>query len=493
MDANKIIALFNIDEIKSKFNVNKDYSILSDIQNAFVFGIPIIIINSQDSISGTDKHLQHFIRSIVENKYLNYFLLSKTDATKKKYSTSYNIRGISTILKKAFNVRTRIYVNSNIVNIIKENPTIIKLINSYGKNNNTTFNENSNKKINILEFKRKRFTSENDTGKYGGGKIGYELVYTITDTLNKKNSQKITSEKQTVFIYNFAEFKQNGNSLNILNQELNLKYNISIENVNNTYIFVASKNGIYIPSYEIKKNPGMLFGKYADKLDKIKSNTFIPFNNFNKDKKFEEHFKQFYIKQLQYTVSTTTSNGNNNGNETINPLNNITVGKPIGPGKKNLNNEVNSLIELYNEMKNLGYFSNKKKKEDYKSQIKQNYDNLNPIQKLLFLAWYIDNVENLFKDNIFKYDNNNKNNDIIIVLNELSQDFSILTKINNDIKVIRNIDLIQKYIDINLNSNFFKNENKKAQIIKNIIKEIEILNNLYKANIILFKRKGLIE
>lgn len=275
--------------------------------------------------------------------------------------------------------------------------------------------------------------------------------------------------------------------------------------MNNTYIFVASKNGIYIPSYEIKETRP--YGFLTKSLNKFILSSFIPFNSFNKEKQFVQHFKQFYIKQLQYTASNTISNGNNkyrnnNGNETINPINpikNNSIGKSIGPGKysvakqniqltiekKNLNNEVNSLIELYNEMKNLGYFS-KKKKEDCKLQIKQNYNNLNPIQKLLFLAWYIDNVKNSFDDNIFKDDN--KNNDIIIVLNELSKDFLILNKINNDSNVKSNIKLIQKYIDINLNDNFYSNVNKKAQIIK----EIKILNDLYIANIILFRKKGLI-
>ena len=94
----KYIALFNINENQYLYNNNNfKYknaennlnnsirSIAKPIINTFIEEIPIIIINSQDSISGSEKHLQHFIRNYIdESENIPYMLLSKTDATKKK-------------------------------------------------------------------------------------------------------------------------------------------------------------------------------------------------------------------------------------------------------------------------------------------------------------------------------------------------------------------------------------------------------------------------
>ena len=278
----KYIALFNINENQYLYNNNNfKYkntennlnnsirSIAKPIINTFIEEIPIIIINSQDSISGSEKHLQHFIRNYIdESENIHYMLLSKTDATKQKY-TSIDLRAIKTIIKKAYNVRTRIYINMNKVNINEVNTNTIKhMLNSHGKNNQFSKNKNNTKDISILTCKRKRFTNENNEGTYGGGKIGYELVFQI------KNEPL----KQSLFNYNIANFTNQ--TLNSLNNQLNLSSNFHLdetEEYKKSYIFIFTKENIYVPKYSPRSIVQGL------KSSTINKNNLINFKNNKRD------------------------------------------------------------------------------------------------------------------------------------------------------------------------------------------------------------------
>lgn len=453
----KYIALFNINENQYLYNNNNfKYknaennlnnsirSIAKPIINTFIEEIPIIIINSQDSISGSEKHLQHFIRNYIdESENIPYMLLSKTDATKKKY-TSIDPRGLKTYVKKAYNVRTRIYININKVNINKGNTNTIKnMLNSHGKKTQFSKNKNNTKDINILTCKRKRFTNENNEGTYGGGKIGYELVFQI------KNEPL----KQSLFNYNIANFINQ--TLNSLNNQLELSSNFHLdetEEYKKSYIFIFTKENIYVPKYSARS---------ISKSSTINKNNLINFKNNKRD------YTIFNVKQLNsINPEKIIKNKINKKNQSTNHAEKLLATSLT-------NNETSSLIKNANKKNNyinlLHKISLNNKSEVLDKNIKEMYTNLNPIQKLSFLKIIQNNnsVKNILSVQ-YKHE-------IVILYKIIDDDLTLIRNELNKVHVystnitIKNI--LLKYDFIKSNNKYFYKDIliKFYNYLKNIV------------------------
>jgi hypothetical protein len=466
----KYIALFNINENQYLYNNNNfKYknaennlnnsirSIAKPIINTFIEEIPIIIINSQDSISGSEKHLQHFIRNYIdESENIPYMLLSKTDATKKKY-TSIDPGGLKTYVKKEYNVRTRIYININKVNINKGNTNTIKnMLNSHGKKTQFSKNKNNTKDINILTCKRKRFTNENNEGTYGGGKIGYELVFQI------KNEPL----KQSLFNYNIANFTNQ--TLNSLNYQLELSSNFHLdetEEYKKSYIFIFTKENIYVPKYSARSIHYSRINK--NNLINFKNNkrNYTIFNVEQLNSINSEKIKQNKINKKQKKRTNTeellyNTNSVSNKSRLIKNTNNYTNNY-----KNNYKNLLTKIAKINN--KTLGL--NNKSKENLDKNIKEMYTNLNPIQKLSFLKIIQNN--NSVKNILFvQY-----KHEIMILYKIIDDDLTLIRNELNKVHVystnitIKNI--LLKYDFIKSNNKYFYKDIliKFYNYLKNIV------------------------
>lgn len=248
------ILIINYDETKEykqkKQNKNHYNNLLNnDFKNLNDYDI--IIICTQNSLSGTSDHLQHKIKKfLIKN---NYEILSKIDGTRmgNRYTT-----------KKVRNNRIRIYLNDNVkclfdTSIFKESHGKSKFsfqnrysyTNTRVSNNVSITNDNINeslKQYNILikSLKINRITNE-DNGTKGFGEIIVELqfiyqeskVYSlmIKNTKKKPNSNNQVNE-ETSLIKNNKIFKIN-NSIyrHIIEINQNTKKNNFKINNNNLY------------------------------------------------------------------------------------------------------------------------------------------------------------------------------------------------------------------------------------------------------------------
>ena len=113
------ILLINYDEQKQEYKeLPSDY--IKDNKD-YYSQFYIIIVCTQNSLSGTKKHFQNYFKRYIKLK--GFELLSKVDATKQ--SSRRNL-----ILYKNYNVRTRVYYRKNMVHLLFDNK---KFLNSYNR------------------------------------------------------------------------------------------------------------------------------------------------------------------------------------------------------------------------------------------------------------------------------------------------------------------------------------------------------------------------
>ena len=201
------ILLINIDE-KSKTFASKISNIKSIVDKIIESDPYLIIVTSQNSLSRTDNHFQHYFgEELLKIKDLNWKRLSKIDATKPIHSSS-----ISSTFSKMFknpdpyNVRTRIYYREGKVCLNFKDETLNKK--SCFTNQKSSFNEynsNSNSKetggqcqnfmqnIMIDKYYMKRYSDEDEKySKTGHGIITIGLIFKITkDKNNYSNNYKL--------------------------------------------------------------------------------------------------------------------------------------------------------------------------------------------------------------------------------------------------------------------------------------------------------------
>ena len=292
------ILIFNFDENGTQYN--NEHNIKDFLTNVGHKKPNIIFICTQNSKSGTDKHLQHIIGNKLSKKYKRF---SKVDATRQSDLKK-------TIYKNIKNVRTRIYYNSetvyvdNVFNRFRIQSSKKRSIfnfsnNSIDKNEQIyTGNIKNNKSIMIKEYKYKRYTVEGENGINGLGGImtsivfkmnGLEYQYIVCNynfnnsNLQEKLNKIITQNNISIARIIGEKLKMNinkpENHIKLTTTTINL--NPSINNINKIkelsqpifFIYFVSLNNIEYGKYFNENNNIII------KLEKKKN---IPIEYFSK-------------------------------------------------------------------------------------------------------------------------------------------------------------------------------------------------------------------
>ena len=200
------ILLINFDEkgqvFKAEKMTNFKYNVLPVIKELDLY---LIIVTSQNSLSRTDNHFQHFFgeKLLQEN---NWKRLSKIDATKPIHSSS-----ISSTFSKMFknpdpyNVRTRIYYRTDKVCVNFKDEKLSKKscftnqknpFNEYNSEFNSTDKEGQcqyyMQDIMIDNYYMKRYSHEKEIySKTGDGIITIGLIFKIKKNNNSYNNYKL--------------------------------------------------------------------------------------------------------------------------------------------------------------------------------------------------------------------------------------------------------------------------------------------------------------
>jgi hypothetical protein len=212
------ILIFSFDEKNAEYDSTYNDNKLSQfIEKVHKKKPNIIFICTQNSISRTDKHLQHLIGKKLPENYKRF---SKVDATRQSNLKKLYYRNLR-------NVRTRIYYNTNTVdfqqykfNRFNKQSYTKKSIFNYSDNSNNTNLERStihrflNNKIEIVYYKYRRHTAIGEDGRNGSGGI-------MTSIILEKNYIKYT-----YIVCNFVGL----NNKNIINKIYEINKNIDSHN-----------------------------------------------------------------------------------------------------------------------------------------------------------------------------------------------------------------------------------------------------------------------
>ena len=143
------ILLINHDEEKKTFeNLPNNFE-----KDNYYSQFYIIIVCTQNSLSGTKKHFQNYFKRYIKQQ--GFELLSKVDATKQSSRRN-------TTLKKNYNVRTRVYYRKDMVHLLFDNK---KFLNSYNRTKWITTRKNKTN-IRTTNSINKIKLIDNDFNKY---------------------------------------------------------------------------------------------------------------------------------------------------------------------------------------------------------------------------------------------------------------------------------------------------------------------------------------
>jgi hypothetical protein len=287
------ILIFSFDEQNTEY----DNTYYDKKLNNFIIKVEkqrpnIIFICTQNSISRTEKHLQHLIGNKLPEEYKRF---SKVDATRHS-----NLKKI--YYKNLRNVRTRIYYNQNTVCFNSftferfKNQSYKKrsIFNFSNNSNNTDFNSyrhiNDNGKIHILNYKYRRHTVEGHNGRIGKGGI----MTCITLGKNYRSCKYI--------VCNFV-----GLNKNIINKIYNKNKNIEKNIIyNNTNIFNLKYNNK--PKAQYNKNRYSITNTDSTTSTDILNNNNSN-NNFNNNSIIQSDKNRYSIAS---TGNTDRIHNNNN-------------------------------------------------------------------------------------------------------------------------------------------------------------------------------------
>jgi len=253
------ILLINFDEEKKLYIGEKNFQLRfrTKIQNLFtnnkknsIKDYAIIVVCTQNSLSGTDDHFQESFQRMITRKEndFNFELLSKVDATRQCNRRSGSFRDG----KKAHNVRTRVYYDPNKVELNFDKSKFEKSYNItstnkskfLGSNQSWTNTRNANKidknyskitdfnKIQLFDYDISRVSGQ-DKNKpiIGEGLIDINMYFIYQGRL-KKYPMRFTVRNHTM---------DNIETFNLSNE----KYNISHKGLTSSedaYLYTCTKN-----------------------------------------------------------------------------------------------------------------------------------------------------------------------------------------------------------------------------------------------------------
>ena len=256
----------------------KEFSKLPDEYNKFDYSrIYIIIVCTQNSLSGTKKHFQNCFQEFIKN--IGFELLSKVDATTQGSRMTTTLKG----REHNYNVRTRVYYKKDMVHLLFDPK---KFLNSYNKTklittrwsktNNRQSNESNNIKddyFNTYPLIMNSYNIFRETyNKKGKGLICVNLNFNLLDG-------KILS---LLVLNKNSESNQNGGGSNVVKPLLNnstLKTKFKLNNNNNKIITATCT----IKGIETNNNNKELI-KYPNPRNEIKitNNNTMNINKHNR-------------------------------------------------------------------------------------------------------------------------------------------------------------------------------------------------------------------
>jgi hypothetical protein len=322
------ILIFNFNEEENNYNDNYFFK-------QFVYVINkkkpnIIVICTQNSISRTDKHLQHIIGDKLPENYKRF---SKVDATRQS-----DLKKI--VYKNLKNVRMRIYYNTetvyvnNVFNRFSKQSSKKRSIFNFS-NNSIDENEEkysgsntNNKQIIIKEYKYRRYTVEGENGRTGKGGIMTSIVFRMNGLEEYKyivcnynfNSENIQS--------NFNKIIKNGNikldSINLNNKlmkiqnplqeslldQKKLQENLSLVNRQILFIYFVSQNKIQYGKYFNISNKNIIKLNKNKNKNSLPPNEYFPKNKFLITPEIISDIESLYKNKVFEYMFSTVSNKN---------------------------------------------------------------------------------------------------------------------------------------------------------------------------------------
>lgn len=266
------ILLINLDEDK------KEFSELPEEYNKFDYSrIYIIIVCTQNSLSGTKKHFQNYFQEFIKD--IGFELLSKVDATTQGSRMTTTLKG----RKHNYNVRTRVYYKKDMVHLLF-NPK--KFLNSYNKTKliTTRWSKTNNRHSNESNIIKNEYFDN------------YPLIMNsyniLRETYNKKgkglicvnlNFNLLDGKILSLLVLNKnSESNQNGGGPNVVKPLLNnstLKAKFKLNNNNNKIITTTCT----IKGIETNNNNKELI-KYPNPRNEINiaNNKIMNINKYNR-------------------------------------------------------------------------------------------------------------------------------------------------------------------------------------------------------------------
>ena len=283
------ILIFNFNEEGNEYN---NYNINNFLTNVSIKNPNIIFICTQNSISRTDKHLQHIIGEKLPENYKRF---SKVDATRQS-----DLKKI--IYKNLKNVRMRIYYNTETVYVdnvfsrfriqSSKKRSIFNFSNNSIDENEEKYTgqEKNNKQIIIKEYKYRRYTVEGENGRTGKGGIMTSIIFEISEKKYQYvvcnynfNSNNIQSKFNKIIKEENIKL-ESGNKVGIGNK-VTMRTTFSSENnlYNNNNDENIISNKIDLPIifiYFVSINNNIKYGKYISES----KNKIINLNQKNRKK-----------------------------------------------------------------------------------------------------------------------------------------------------------------------------------------------------------------
>ena len=396
------ILIINFDEKKSKYGLTHTpiQTYLDEYNIEEIKKYAIIVVCTQNSLSGTSDHFQHHFKNLLP---VEFEMLSKVDATRQT-----NRRSLFGM--KRHNVRTRVYYNNEKV---KLNFNKDKFKNSY----------NTTKKNSKKSWDNKRTSIYNST-KINENKINIES-YSIYRISTQKNNNPVYGEGSIDITFKFGINKR----INSKNQDITIRnYNGTLLNNNSNIHYICNSNDIIVKD---KKNIVHLMN--LNKVNVTEVDKVVKVDEVDKVDKVDKVVKVTEVDEVTTYLKYNSPNSLNSSNDMklfgrgpfISSLDKATTifNLLLNPQEKkvfnskllntvpesfdNINPDNNKLIEL---IKTLDNISKKNLSKNLKNK------NLSEISENKKLVWYNKNI-----DYLKKYINNILNNNIKKILSTIKE------------------------------------------------------------------------
>jgi len=478
----KDILLINFDEEKKlyKDEINSiQPSFRTKIQNLFtnkknsIKNYAIIVVCTQNSLSGTDDHFQEsFQKMITRNEDgFNFELLSKVDATRQCNRRSGSLMDC----KKAYNVRTRVYYDPNKVEL---NFDKSKFATSYNitSTNKSRFGFGSNQSwtntriANNLKVTTNNISKINDFNKIQ--LFDYDIFrLSGQDGKNAKIGEGLI-DINMYFIYYWNKGIPYGNYPMRFTVRNHTMDNIETFNLSNEKLSIGNKDAyLYTCTKNIKKNniknnrhptKITIFNKNNIKINKPVSKLQVaPEKVHEQEEAHEQVHDQEYGELNQRKNQPNNSNQNNNNTSNyfkhLIPMINELIGQifisEYSKGLTIFNKNSNKFINPFNKINKPGWFNQRVKNQTQQKDILKIYLETIFIINIIIMRNYFGTEFSTHKN----LKSNNNKNDKNTLLKSIKK--------NNNIQLFKETKYEINKLNMNMNTFIMNNSSDEKKYL----------------------------